>query len=399
MSLRRMEGEDYTWVDYSDRPLLFLRKYGADLSYDEIEFLTKTWPKTFGVVPATVDSSEQDVLYSANRRAWRNDFKDTEDKNWWDQGDAGIFYRKDIATSGMKDAVERLHGYPVLDEDLYSEMEMEDQTEQWNSWGATQFVEEINESTNEEDREAVMALFNAVPDDVFDKMVYQLWENAGPEGSGQNLSFPFNFWLRDYDGTLRGVYGMFGWPDDGQLGVIMRLSPSAKSYTRVKGGTDVRPAITAKDLPDALDARQKKKLLRLEEIIVPFDQVDEKLCGTNYIERDLDGAYDAEARGRQYIECEYPWGDVIGEVHLPRAQEAQENPVEEEDPSGSAIQENPAYPPSFLEDVVGRIAYAPEFTPEWLRVYPHTRVFDDAGIGRHEENYGAKNFVERKSVV
>ena len=88
----------------------------------------------------------------------------------------------------MVETMNSLESYPCLDDDLWSQIEQDQQTEAWEEWGRQDMAGEAATRWPLLDVDAVN----------WDDLVWQtLTERSGsyPEGSGGNLSIPHGDWL------------------------------------------------------------------------------------------------------------------------------------------------------------------------------------------------------------
>ena len=101
------------------------------------------------LVPQWLSGSDYSgaLVTKSNHQAWMEKFPEGEDK-WWANIHGGHgTYAIVIALEKVPEDVEEevvevfdsLDSYPLLDEDLHSQMEMESQHEAWKDWGRSDF--------------------------------------------------------------------------------------------------------------------------------------------------------------------------------------------------------------------------------------------------------------------
>jgi hypothetical protein len=125
------------------------------------------------------------LVQKANYRKFSEDFADGED-TWWTNvpgghGTYGILIDMqgvpdDISTD-VAEFLNSLHDYPLADEDLHSEMEMEAQEEAWNGWAERDFARAL-EKKFAGDEELEPVLEDVLTDDEKLKKLRELFEDA-----------------------------------------------------------------------------------------------------------------------------------------------------------------------------------------------------------------------------
>ena len=80
-----------------------------------------------------------DSLSRANRRTWEQDFKEHEGHAWI-EWDGAILVRAIVTVPGIVEALDKLHDYPVMDDEALSEVEREDEDEAWESYARRDFA-------------------------------------------------------------------------------------------------------------------------------------------------------------------------------------------------------------------------------------------------------------------
>jgi hypothetical protein len=314
LPLERMRGApDYGWDDYRDAPLAFLRKH--EPNYTDAVYLAEKWPKKFAV-PDYFRSGDPNYGGSlggqANKEYWEENFGDTLNKTWWDLGDAGILVRLDLATKDQQEALDSLENYPLLDESKHSDLEQKEQTEQWDSWGRSEFKHQIvklaeqeeegvrkrgNLASSRVDAGEVEELLDALSDKTFDKITWELWEKTShyPEG-GDEVHYPSaeqifgdfaktpNPWGRriPWDRTVGGLITVFGLED--KIKVDVQLDESAFGPWRGKGQKTRDLRIKKDDLPSA--AQHHWRALTTGQIVnMPYDP---EVCQSLYLDCEWD---------------------------------------------------------------------------------------------------------------
>ena len=105
-------------------------------------------------------------------------------------GSFGIAFRLDrgLLPQELFDVIAALESYPILDEQDWSELEQEDQQEQWECWGRSDFVRELESQATE----AQQAIIGDWSNEESDGRFWEACEAIGryPECSGQDCIFP-----------------------------------------------------------------------------------------------------------------------------------------------------------------------------------------------------------------
>jgi acyl carrier protein len=128
------------------------------------------------LLPAYLGGSDYSgsIVERSNFKAFQEKFGDGEDE-WWTNaiGSHGTFALL-IDMQGVPEDIEEevaeflnaLHDYPVADDDLHSQMEMEAQNEAWDSWAKKDFIKALEKK------------FDVELDDVDDEKIFELFHEA-----------------------------------------------------------------------------------------------------------------------------------------------------------------------------------------------------------------------------
>lgn len=144
-------------------------------------------------VPELLSGSDYSgsLVTRSNHDVWRETFADGEDK-WWTSVIGGyctyaIVIDMEAITDEAREFLDALDGYPLADEDHHSRMEMDAQSEAWESWGRNDFIRALEKRFNVEDldigadSQALFELFHDTAD-----RIGEYWENQ--QGSDMYIS-------------------------------------------------------------------------------------------------------------------------------------------------------------------------------------------------------------------
>ena len=126
------------------------------------------------------------TVEQSNYRVFIEQFADLEFREWWRRGGGhgsmGIVLRvnADERHEGIREFFEGLVDYPLADEEDHSNLEMEREEEDWNSYGASNFERAVKYGAPEELEDRV--------EHAFDGNWYWLWR-AMSEITNDNVSF------------------------------------------------------------------------------------------------------------------------------------------------------------------------------------------------------------------
>jgi hypothetical protein len=182
--------------EYRDRPLAYLRD--NEPSYDDARYLIKRWPESFDVVKSTAYDEGQDYggpADKANYEFWKETYAKTESKSWWDMGhSSGILVRIQLLSSDEKESYEYLEDNYSIDDDRMYEIEREVQDEAWDEYdGRKDFKDAILKGAEDEERELVEELLDAMPNKAFDEAIRHAWsdnEDYPEMEGGWGVRFP-----------------------------------------------------------------------------------------------------------------------------------------------------------------------------------------------------------------
>jgi hypothetical protein len=224
---------DLEYGKYRDKPLAFLRDNDPD--YKDAVYLKTKWPKSFDLVKST----SYDESYhaggpedQANYEYWKENYASTQGKSWWDLGHAdGIFVRIPLLSKDERESYEYLEDNFELDEDATQKIRSELEMKAWDDYGSSDYKKALKESLeDEEDKEIVEELLDAITDGAFGAAVFDMWSRSGhyPETSGWEVTFPNPKNLFEHDDNLSGwdLQGVIDWLGIGHE-VTVRLSPDA----------------------------------------------------------------------------------------------------------------------------------------------------------------------------
>lgn len=189
---------------WRDKPLEWLASNEPDAS--DARFLLDRFPKLFQEVPYTSYSRQYDAggpPNESNARVWAEQFalgedEDDADRWWWGfGGDTDILIATELAPEEAFEVIDRLDGYPIIDEGDWSELEWEIQAENWKDYGRSDAKRAIVEAANaagDANGEVVEELLDAVSDKDFDSVYWEDMNDGGsyPEqdGGGYGTIFP-----------------------------------------------------------------------------------------------------------------------------------------------------------------------------------------------------------------
>ena len=133
------------------------------------------------LVPAYLSGSDYSgsLVERANHRAWSEKFASGED-TWWTNAPGGhgtfavVIDMDGVPEEDAEEVAEFIGGledYPLADEDLHSEMEMEAQSEAWDNWARSDF------------KRALEKKFNVELDEVDDEKVFELFQEKADESN------------------------------------------------------------------------------------------------------------------------------------------------------------------------------------------------------------------------
>lgn len=122
------------------------------------------------------------LVQRSNHDVWREEFADGEDK-WWTAVIGGyctyaIVVDMESVTDEAKEFLDALDGYCIADDNHHSNMEMQAQSEAWESWARTDFIRALEKRFNVEDlddaadSQALFELFHDTAD-----RIGEYWEN------------------------------------------------------------------------------------------------------------------------------------------------------------------------------------------------------------------------------
>ena len=215
---------------------------------------------------------DDDLAGISNWRSWKRDFKDTEGGrgNWWDVGGWGVLVKL-LDHEGEKtpeaEAIESLEGYPILDENDYSDLEHTNQIVNWNDYGRHDLKRDMERKASPIDAEAVEALLEEIDNETFDTIVRKVWEDKGdyPETEGAGTNFP-NI-IQGWGGSLLELGEILSLDE---FGYVIEASLAEAAFDK-NGKLLLRP----QDLPNEL-----KTLLTAPKIRLPLGS---EFCDSPYI--------------------------------------------------------------------------------------------------------------------
>jgi hypothetical protein len=165
---------DLEYGELRDRPLAWLRDNDPD--WRDAQYLIKRWPENFDTAKYTSYDESHDYggpADKANYETWKKDYAKTEGKSWWDLGpSSGILVRIQLLSHDEKEAYENLESGEQLDDTRSSEIEWEVQKEAWDKYdGRSDFKKAILDGADDEEKELVEELLDAMPEAAFDRAV------------------------------------------------------------------------------------------------------------------------------------------------------------------------------------------------------------------------------------
>lgn len=265
--------------------LRWIKQDDVEINSHEAESLEKQFPKHFVFDNKHFSSSKEHSLYDfSNYRVWKRDFEKTEGRNWWTVDTDSFLVRRDEKNpTDEEEAIDGLDGYPILDEDDHSNLEMEVQDEDWESYGRDDLRREIGEKSSDKDQEIVDTLMNSVTDEMLDNFAYEARQEGDkyPEMEGSSTIFPDL--LEEWDGSMVELGDMLKLEDHGYVSEVM-LSAAAFD----KGRIILRP----QDLPEAV----RGLINSPTPIQIMYDAA---LCSSPYLTCRWTGKKEIEERQRQ----------------------------------------------------------------------------------------------------
>lgn len=141
------------------------------------------------------------LVQRANHRSFSEMFADGEDE-WWTNvpgghGTYGILIDMkgvpdDISTD-VAEFLNALHDYPLADEEMHSEMEIEAQEEAWNSWAERDFAHDLQKKFGD-DPKLEPVLDEVLMDDELLKKLRDLFEDARERAN--------EYWVNEQGGEM-----------------------------------------------------------------------------------------------------------------------------------------------------------------------------------------------------
>lgn len=179
----------------------------ADLSKSRISY-GHAYPDDKGgfVEPQYLGGSDYSggTVTRSNFDVWRERFADVQGELWWElYGGHGTYAvvvpinldeQTDEVAMEMIEVLEGLGDYPLIDEEAHSELEMENEVEAWNDYGAGDFERAItaaDERFDTFDRDEVTSLYRALSEVTNTNVTHE-------EGSGGGVHF-------DIDRVVAGI--------------------------------------------------------------------------------------------------------------------------------------------------------------------------------------------------
>lgn len=144
------------------------------------------------------DYDNMGMVGVANLKAWHEAFEDSLGE-WWDVISGGYGHQSVIIDLHHPDVPEKaaeiigaLAEYPLIDEEMHSDLESEDQLSQWDSDGRGELLGAIR-NVHDMSQKAWFA-FEDIPDGKVDEAFTFAcgFEGRYPEGSGGNLRWPWS---------------------------------------------------------------------------------------------------------------------------------------------------------------------------------------------------------------
>jgi hypothetical protein len=141
------------------------------------------------LVPGILSGSDYSgsLVQKSNHRKFSEEFADGEDK-WWGSAPGGhgtyaiVIDMQSVPEDKEEEVAEFLNAlsdYPLADEDLHSEMEMEAQNKAWNDWARADFKKEIEKVYGVDLDEAEEEL----GEEVFNRKLYELFHKASEKAN------------------------------------------------------------------------------------------------------------------------------------------------------------------------------------------------------------------------
>lgn len=249
----------------------------------------------------------------ANYDKWKEKYKSTENKTWWDLGDSLLIYAPSVQGAhgpvpgdliawikAQRETLERLEDYPIMDEILWSKYEWDHVLEQWNAWGRRDFkrdfVKELA-SPDDDEQVAIEDLLEEIPDAFFDEWIDRtFWDNRAPETDGWDVHFQ----MPHQNSMLNAARAYWGkYPEDRTYDALIAwmASTTPKDLWQTWWRAEVELADTAftkwktdaqghktRELrikPSDLPAKARSLATHGGTLTVPYD---EDLCENLYIE-------------------------------------------------------------------------------------------------------------------
>lgn len=198
------------------KPLSYLRQHSPD--YSDARQIVDDYSKFFDLPEYFAGD---DLVCESNRNVWADMYGELEGKNWWSLGHNGILVRLSLLTKDQKDTLKGLKKYPLIDEDDYSNLEVETEQEQWRDWAKNDFVREIKKlaqkqldelpiDIGQEEFELIEEMLDNASSDQLRRMFWKLCEENGryPETEGDHMYYDWESIIGDFDiGQLQEYMG------------------------------------------------------------------------------------------------------------------------------------------------------------------------------------------------
>lgn len=216
-----------------------LQAEGVD-GYREAQDIVKRFPKHFALGRWFAGD---DTVARSNTRVWKSEFASTQNVDWWWAGGEVLIRLDESSPTPEQEAFDSLDGYPLLDDSDHSELEQEEQTEQWNDWGRKDFKKDLRkyiaQYTDEgsPERKALDEIIDIIGDKDLDRAYWEMCSRAdaypeggddirfpGPEELDKKYSFEAKKRIELWDGTFKGFLSWFGEQPET---LIVRLSSKA----------------------------------------------------------------------------------------------------------------------------------------------------------------------------
>ena len=154
------------------------------------------------LVPAALSGSDYSgsLVEKSNYRKWMTLYKDGQDE-WWTHAPGGhgtyavVIDMKAVPGDISTDVAEflaALNDYPLADEELHSEMEMEAQEEAWKNWAERDFAKDLQKKFAGDEKLASFlqrAIGLSLVGQVVEHVLFVLW-GAGANGKALSLDTP-----------------------------------------------------------------------------------------------------------------------------------------------------------------------------------------------------------------